>query len=262
MSSIAVFDSGVGGLTILSALKNKWPGENFVYLADTARLPYGTKSLNTIHAYVSQNLAYLNDNFDIKAIVVACNSASTALLQDPPKLKVPVFNVIEPGARIALRKSSQKKIGVLATRATVFSEAYPKSIRKIDPAAEVFQQPAPLLVPLVEEGWVDDPVTGIIVYRYTSMLAKHAVDTVIMGCTHFPVLRGALKKALGPNIELVDSSEGLIEDFSSLNLNSNGEGRLEILCTDFSPRLEETVRMILGPIPYSSLEPIDLKIRT
>lgn len=262
MSSIGIFDSGVGGLTVLSGLKKKWPGENFVYLADTARLPYGNKSLSTIQNYVTQNIAYLRAHFDLKAIVIACNSASTAILHQPPKSEIPVLNVIEPGSRVALKASHSRRIGVLATRATVFSEAYSKTIQRLDPSAHVVQQPAPLLVPLVEEGWVDDPVTGIIVYRYVSVLLRENIDTLILGCTHFPVLRDLIRKAAGPSIELVDSTMGLIDELQPMNLTTTGEGKIDILCTDFSPRLQETIAMILGPIKYSSLEPIDLKFTT
>lgn len=259
MSNVAVFDSGVGGLTVLSALRQRWPGENFIYLADTARLPYGNKSLHTIHNYVEQCLKVLRE-YKPKAVVVACNSASTALLEQPVKFDVPVFNVVEPGARKALEASQSKRIGVLGTRATVYSEAYPKAIRKLDSSAEIFQQPCPLWVPLVEEGWMDDPVTNLIVYRYASAVVKHNIDTLILGCTHFPVLKESIKKAVGTSIQLVDSSMGLIEDLAAIEMNeSRGGGKLNILCTDFSPRLEETIRLLMNGMDFDSLETVDLK---
>lgn len=258
MSAIAVFDSGVGGLTVLTALKEEFPGEDFVYLADTARLPYGSKSLHTIHQYVEQNIRFLRGEYQPKAIVIACNSASTALLEQPIQSEIPIFNVVEPGARVAVRTSTSKRIGVLGTRATVYSEAYPKAIRRLDPNAEVFQQACPLWVPLVEEGWVDDPVTNLIVYRYASTVVKQDIDTLIMGCTHFPVLRASIQKAVGPGVTLVDSSQGLVEDLAPLGLKKTGNGKLNMLCTDFSPRLEETMRLLLGEIAYDSLETVDL----
>lgn len=260
MSPIAVFDSGVGGLTVLRALHERWPGEKFVYLADTARLPYGSKSLHTIHSYVEQCVHFLR-TFEPKAIVVACNSASTALLEMPVPSDIPLFNVVEPGARVAVHTSRSKRIGVLGTRATVFSEAYSKQIRKTVPDAEVFQQACPLWVPLVEEGWIEDPVTNLIVFRYASMVLKHQIDTLILGCTHFPVLKNAIKKAVGPDITLVDSAPGLIEDLERIHPSESREsGTLQILCTDFSPRLEETIRLLLGGIRYDSLETVDLKL--
>jgi glutamate racemase len=240
-------------------LRERWPGENFIYLADTARLPYGNKSLHTIHNYVEQCLKVLRE-YQPKAVVVACNSASTAILEQPVKFDVPVFNVVEPGARKALDVSVSKRIGVLGTRATVYSEAYLKAIRKLDASAQVYQQPCPLWVPLVEEGWTDDPVTNLIVYRYASTIVKNNIDTLILGCTHFPVLKDSIKKAVGPAIQLVDSSQGLIEDLSAIEMNGAPDGgSLKILCTDFSPRLEETIRMLLKGAAFDSLETIDLK---
>ncbi len=258
MSAIAVFDSGVGGLTVLNALKAAFPGENFVYLADTARLPYGSKSLHTIRQYVEQNVRFLRGEYQPKAIVIACNSASTALLEQPLSSEVPIFNVVEPGARIAVQTSTSKRIGVLGTRATVFSEAYPKAIRRIEPEAQIFQQACPLWVPLVEEGWIEDPITNLIVYRYASPVVQHGIDTLIMGCTHFPVLKAPIQKAVGPAVTLVDSARGLIEDLKGLDLKTAGNGQLAMLCTDFSPRLDETIRLLLGDIRYDSLETVDL----
>ncbi|MBX3022252.1 MAG: glutamate racemase [Bdellovibrionales bacterium] len=258
MPAIGVFDSGVGGLTVLNALRARWPGEHFIYLADTARLPYGSKSLHTISQYVEQCIAFLR-NYDLKAVVVACNSASTALLERPMKSDVPIFNVVEPGARKAVEVSSGKRIGVLGTRATVFSEAYVRAIHRLQADTEVFQQPCPLFVPLVEEGWLDDPVTNLIVYRYVSAVVRNNIDTLIMGCTHYPALRAAIAKAAGPEIQLVDSAHGLIEDLTRIQpLEAKGGGKTQILCTDFSPRLEETIRLLLGPTPIDSLETVDI----
>jgi glutamate racemase len=257
-SAIGVFDSGVGGLTVLRALKARWPAENFIYLADTARLPYGSKCLKTISHYVEQNLSYLR-RYDLKAIVVACNSASTALLEWPIEGEVPVFNVIEPGARKAVEISATGRIGVLGTRATILGEAYPRAIRKLKGNAEIFQEPCPLFVPLVEEGWLEDPVTELVVERYVGAIHEHRVDTLILGCTHYPALRACIQKAAGPGVTLVDSSEGLIEDLTKLNLAESGpKGRIEILCTDFSPRLEETIRMLLGGAVIDKIEAVDI----
>lgn len=257
MSAIGVFDSGVGGLTVLHALRQRWPGEDFIYLADTARLPYGSKSLHTIRSYVEQNVRFLRQ-YTLKALVIACNSASTAILEQPLKSDIPILNVVEPGARKALQVTSGKRIGVLGTRATVFSEAYPRTLRRLEPSVEVFQQACPLFVPLVEEGWIDDPVTNLIVFRYISTLLPHQIDTLILGCTHYPVLKKSIEKAVGPNIQLVDSSLGLIEDLQILNMRESGQGKTKILCTDFSPRLEQTIRLLLGEMKYDSLETVDL----
>jgi glutamate racemase len=247
MKAIGVFDSGVGGLTVLRALRERWPGENFIYLADTARLPYGSKSLDTIHLYAQQNIRFLQKH-DLKAVVVACNSASTAILEKPLKFDLPVLNVVEPGARRAVATSTNGKIGVFGTRATVLSQAYVHAIQRLKPEAEVFQQPCPLLVPLVEEGWLDDPITNLIVYRYVQGIARHQVDTIILGCTHYPAVRASIQKAVGPAVQLVDSSSGVIEDLENLKLavDSGDQGSIKILCTDFSPRLKETIDLLLG----------------
>lgn len=259
MPAIGVFDSGVGGLTVLKALRQRWPAENFLYLADTARLPYGSKSLATIHNYVEQNLKFLKQ-YPLKAVVIACNTASTAVIESPISFLVPVFNVVDPGARKAVELSSGHRIGVLGTRATVFSEAYPKAIRRYAPDAEIFQQPCPLFVPLVEEGWVDDPVTNLIVYRYISSVLRHQIDALILGCTHYPVLEVAIRKAAGPNVRLVDSSLGLIEDIPKrVEMRESGEpGKTAILCTDFSPRLEETIRALLAGHTIDSIDTVDI----
>lgn len=259
MNAIGVFDSGVGGLTVLRALKRRWPAENFVYLADTARLPYGSKSLHTIHQYADQNIRFL-EKFNMKAVVVACNSASTAILEMPLKSTIPILNVVAPGARVAVKTSTTHRIGVLGTRATVMSEAYPRAIRKIAPETHVVQQACPLLVPLVEEGWFNDPVTNLIVYRYVNRFEGEQVDTLILGCTHYPALRAAIQKAVGPDVQLVDSSLGLIEDLDALGIcrEGDGGGKTQIMCTDFSPRLEETLRLLLGEMEYDSLETVDL----
>lgn len=260
MQPIAVFDSGVGGLTVLKALKNRWPQENFLYLADTARLPYGSKSLQTIYRYAEQNINYLLTH-QVKAIVVACNSASTAILQQTLKCPVPLLNVVAPGARQALKVSEQKRIGVLGTLATIHSQAYVRTIHAQNPEAQVFQMACPLWVPLVEEGWIDDPVTNLIVYRYVHTLLKNRIDTLILGCTHYPVLKAPIQKAVGPDVTLVDSSDGLIEDLEKLNIcqeSSPTKGKIEILCTDFSPRLEEIIRLLLGSIPSHGIQTVDI----
>ena len=256
--AIGVFDSGVGGLTVLRALRKKWPGENFIYLADTARLPYGSKTLSTVHNYVHQNLNFLK-RYPLKAVVVACNTASAAIIEEPIQFNQPVFNVVEPGARKAVQMSASQRIGVLGTRATILSQAYVKAILKNAPDAEVFQQACPLFVPLVEEGWVDDPVTNLIVYRYISSVMSHGIDTLILGCTHYPALENAIRKATGSSIQLVDSSLGLIEDLAVVEPKVDGnKGWLTVLCTDFSPRFEETLRMLMPEETVDSIETIDL----
>ncbi|MGZ5279028.1 MAG: glutamate racemase [Pseudobdellovibrionaceae bacterium] len=185
MAKIGVFDSGVGGLTVLKELAAHFPNEEFLYLGDTARLPYGTKSPETIRQYSEQILNFLTAR-KVDALIIACNTASS---QVPEKewLSLPVFNVIEPGAEFAVASSENKHIGVLGTRALVASGAYQKEILKLSPDAQVFAQSCPLFVPLAEEGWLEDPITNLIAYRYLHPLLESKIDTLILGCTHYPL---------------------------------------------------------------------------
>ena len=266
MSSIGVFDSGVGGLTVLEALCSAFPKENFIYLADTARLPYGSKSIETIHAYLRQNVGYLI-NHQVKAVVVACNSASTALLKYQDSFSIPVFNVIQPGSRLAVAATKNEKIAVMGTRATVLSQAYPKTINQLNPNISVTQVATPLLVPLVEEGWIDDPVTNLIVYRYLSGILRDGADTLIMGCTHYPALKKAIQKASPPDVTLIDSNAGVVSDLEAAYASgkiekptnvSSESADLKILCTDLSPRMDELIKLLLKARQPLSVEHVTL----
>lgn len=258
MSAIGLFDSGIGGLTILRALKDAFPHQDFIYLADTARLPYGTKSIATIRRYVERSLNFFSD-FKLNSIVVACNSASVALLSKPVESAVPILNVIQPGARLAVEKSKNQRIGVLGTRATILSGAYEKEIKKLNSITEVISQACPLLVPLVEEGWFDDPITNLIVFRYLSQVLNQRIDTLVLGCTHYPALKDAIAKVCGPNVELVESSQALIQDLKDvIDSSTEKKGKIQIFASDYSPRLEEAIHMLLKPNIYDSLEVVDL----
>lgn len=206
---IGVFDSGIGGLTVLKVLAEKFPDENFVYLGDTARLPYGAKSPDTIYKYSDQIIDYLI-TYGVKAIVIACNSAS-ANYPLKEKSGIPIFNVIEPGAIAAARTTESKKIGVLGTRATIKSGAYQKAIAKILPEAQIFSQACPLFVPLAEEGLDQDPITNLIVFRYLQPILAERVDTLVLGCTHYPLLKNSIHRAATNSITLVDSGIALSE---------------------------------------------------
>lgn len=262
---IGVFDSGIGGLTVLKALCQALPNENFVYLGDTARLPYGMKSAQTIKKYVEQNAQYLCRQ-DVKAIVVACNSASSVILGQKQMNSHPLYNVIEPGAQKAAQVSDSKRIGVLATKATASGAAYVRALQELDPEFHITQQAAPLLVPLVEEGWENDPLTNLVVFRYLTPLLETGVDTIIMGCTHYPVLKQALAKATGPHIHLVDSAETIASEVQRdiecerIAANPSSErGWIRILTTDSPPGLKKLAQRILGDHTISSIEHVDLQ---
>lgn len=247
---IGVFDSGIGGITVLRELAKAFPEENFLYLGDTARLPYGSKSGDTVRKYSLQNMKFLLSR-DVKAIVVACNTASTQVSEDHFS-GLPVYNVIEPGSKLACSRTENKRIGVLATRATIKAGTYTQKIQAILPDAEVLTQACPLFVPLAEEGWYDDPVTNLIAFRYLQKLKAADVDTVVMGCTHYPLLKQSIRKVFGNYVHLIDSGEAislqLAEDFRSGRLTAAEAGqdtRLTIALTDASEHFENLSNELL-----------------
>ena len=201
---IGVFDSGVGGLTVVAALRRRLPAASILYLGDTARLPYGTKSRRTVARYSQANVDFL-ERRGVDALVVACNTASAMALEDLD-VRTPHWGVLEPGASAAVAAAG-RHVGVIATESTVRSGAYEQAIRRLDPELRVSQQACPLLVPLVEEGWEDDGITERIVARYLDPLLRAEIDTLLLGCTHYPLLRSVLARVCGPDVTLVDSAE-------------------------------------------------------
>jgi glutamate racemase len=203
---IGVFDSGVGGLTVLHALESAVPGEALVYLGDTARVPYGSTSAETVIRY-SIEAAHFLKRHDVKLLVVACNTASSVALDAVAhEAGVPVLGVILPGARRAAEKTRGGRIGVIGTRATIGSEAYPHAIRTLRPDAHVLSRPCPLFVPLAEEGWTDNDVARQVAERYLAPFRSDEVDTLVLGCTHYPLLRDVIAGVMGPEVQLVDSA--------------------------------------------------------
>jgi len=245
--AIGVFDSGLGGLTVLKELIKNFPKENFVYLGDTARLPYGSKSPEVIRKYTEQNIQFLIQQ-NVKCIVVACNSASTVI--DFNELHgTPIYNVITPGAKKALDVSVTKRIGLLGTRATIASRAYQQRILKMDMNVDIFDMACPLFVPFAEEGMDLDPITNLIAFRYIQPLVDQKIDTLILGCTHYPLLRGSIQRVTQQSIALVDSGETIAlllkEDFSQGRLKQSGSGLVRILTTDFSQHFKNLAEKIL-----------------
>lgn len=237
---IGVFDSGIGGLTVVAALRKLLPAENIFYIGDTARVPYGGKSRSTIERY-SQELSGLLLAERAKLIVVACNTASALgvpLLQET--LRIPVTGVIEPGAQAAVKATRSGKVGVIGTRATIASRAYERAIEALNPDVKVFAESCPLLVPLIEEGWLDDPVTDSIIQRYLEKFVRAGVDTLVLGCTHYPLLRPAIQRFTGSGVILVDSAQNtalsvqkLIRQ-QKLAAPQKNLGRLQVALTDQS----------------------------
>jgi glutamate racemase len=203
---IGVFDSGIGGLTVLSALAAALPGEDFIYLGDTARLPYGTKSSEVIIRYSRENTEFLLAK-GIKMLVVACNTSSAVALDAIAGATiVPVIGVIEPGARAAAKASRSGKIGVIGTEATIASGAYTRAIQRLRPDAEIYTRACPLLVPLAEEGWTDNRVAELTVAHYLESLKQSGIDTLLLGCTHYPLLTAMFARVLGPGVKIIDSA--------------------------------------------------------
>lgn len=213
---IGVFDSGVGGLTVAREIMRQLPDENMVYFGDTARVPYGSKSRDNIIRYSRQIIRFLRTK-DVKAIVIACNTASAFAL-DIVKAEsdIPVMGVIVPGARAAVQATKNKKIGVIGTEATIRSRMYSKTIEKMDPEMEVVEKPCPLFVPVVEEGFAKHRIAEEVIDYYLASIRESDIDTMILGCTHYPLLRSRIMKYLGEGINLVNPAYETAMELKSL----------------------------------------------
>jgi glutamate racemase len=209
--AIGVFDSGIGGLTVVRSLMERLPFENIIYFGDTARVPYGIKSVETINRYAAQITEFLIKK-DVKLLIVACNTMAAVAHQSIVDLSpVPVLEVIDASARIATKSTRTKSIGVIGTPATINSNAYARAIHLLDKEAKVFSQACPLFVPLVEEGWFDHPATKLIVQEYLKPVIAEQIDTLVLGCTHYPLLKPLLQDILGPQVNLIDSAEAMAD---------------------------------------------------
>jgi len=259
---VGIFDSGIGGLTVLAELRRRFPEEQFLYLGDTARLPYGTKSPDTVVRY-ALGAARALVRRQIKLLVVACNTASAlALAALREAVPVPVLGVVEPGARAAAAATTRRHVGVIGTESTIASSAYVRALQALLPNAQVLTRACPLFVPLAEEGWFDHPVTHQVAEAYLADLAQAGIDTLILGCTHYPLLRRAIAAAVGPGVALVDSAAAVADqvaaDLAAARLGRGRRGGLELLVTDAAARFARIATYILGdPLP-APLELIDL----
>jgi len=205
--SIGIFDSGVGGLTVLKEVVKALPQEDIIYFGDTARFPYGTKSPETVVRYSLEIASFLIKR-DIKLLVVACNTASAVSLESlQSHLSIPIVGVIEPGARRAVSTTKSGKVGVIGTEGTIRSSAYAKAIKRLNPEVEVITRACPLFVPLAEEGWTDNEVAKLTARTYLAGLKEEGIDTLVLGCTHYPILKGTIAEVMGTGVHLVDSGE-------------------------------------------------------
>ncbi|PIU40840.1 MAG: glutamate racemase [Candidatus Omnitrophica bacterium CG07_land_8_20_14_0_80_42_15] len=213
---IGVFDSGLGGLTTVKEIFKRLPNENIVYFGDTARVPYGSKSKETITQFSIENTQFLL-KFNAKLIVVACNTSSSLSLNSlKAHFKVPIIGVIAPGVKKAMSVTKNNRIGVIGTRATIASKSYEKEIKKRNSVTKCLSRSCPLFVPLVEEDWIGDEVTYTVARRYLQPLMKYNIDTLILGCTHYPLLKGVIKRVVGKKVNLVDSAEEVALDAKRL----------------------------------------------
>ncbi len=249
---IGVFDSGIGGLTVVKSIDSFLPSENIIYFGDTARVPYGTKSNSTIIEYSLQNAAFLTQK-NVKMIVVACNTASSVALNAlREKHKVPVIGMIEPGAKAAIKITKNNKIGVIGTESTISNRAYSSELLKLDNSLTVYEKACPLFVPLAEEGWTDHKATKLVAEEYLHEFKEHGIDTLILGCTHYPILKEIIQEVVGESVTLIDSgSAASVEMENYLNgrgikNTSNNLGSHEFYVSDLPKKFKQIADRFLG----------------
>jgi len=249
--AIGIFDSGLGGLTIFKQVRAMLPRENIIYFGDSAHVPYGSKSKETVAGY-SVNIAKFLESKKVKLILIACNTASALALADVKNsVNVPVLGVISPGAKCAAAASKNKKVAVIATESTVKSGAYPAHIKKLDKKINTAQYACPLFVPVIEEGLLEGPITDLIIKKYLTPVKAAGADTVILGCTHYPVIKKSIAKHFGRGVRLVDSAEEITKEAKALltqknMLKTKGKAQVQIYASDSPLRFAKLARRITG----------------
>jgi len=249
---IGFFDSGIGGLTVVKSVIELLPNENIVYFGDTARVPYGSKSNETVIEYTLQAANFLLRK-NIKLLVVACNTASSVALKELKRfLTIPVIGMIEPGSKMALQETKKGIIGVIGTRSTINNKAYSSEIKKLNPKVKVIEKACPLFVPLAEEGWINHKATELIAKEYLTELKEKKIDTLVLACTHYPILSEVIQKVVGKNVKLVHSGDPaakIIEEYLNgrgLRNNSNHLGKREFYVSDVPTKFHEVAERFLG----------------
>ena len=252
---IGIFDSGLGGLTVARAITDLNPLFDIIYFGDTARTPYGSKSQKTVIQYAIENTEFLL-NKGASYIVVACNSASSAAIEIlRKKFSIPIFEVISPAVEMTLSDPDTKKVGVIGTRATINSKIYDAMIKAVRPDIKVYSNPCPLLVPLVEEGWLKRPETKMIVKKYLHPLKAFQIDTLILACTHYPIIKKLISKKAGKRVRIIDSAQSVanqlrqyfhLNKISSPNSAINKQGVCEFYVSDITPHFEKIAKSIFN----------------
>jgi len=262
--SIGVFDSGLGGLTAVKSLMRELPNENIVYFGDTGRLPYGTKTEETIKRYSKSDINFLLSK-DVKMVIIACGTASSVALDSlKDEYDIPIIGVVEAGAKAAVTKNKNGKIGVLGTSATINSNSYFNMIKKLSPETEVYQKACPLFVPLVENGHFDTKVTELVIEEYLTPIKEAGVDTLILGCTHYPLLEKAIKRFMGDNVSIINVCDELAKTVKGVlgddELNeSTKEGIAEYYVSDAPESFEKLGGVFLDRKIYGQVRKIDIE---
>jgi glutamate racemase len=261
---IGVFDSGIGGLTVVKRFLSTLPNEDIIYFGDTARVPYGSKSNSTVIEYSLQDARFLI-NKNVKAIVVACNTASSIAIEEIRKnFDVPVIGMIGAGSKAAVESTRNKKIGVIGTRATISNKAYSKRILELNPDVEVFEKACPLFVPLAEEGWIEHEATYKIAEEYLGELREKEIDTLVLGCTHYPILSGVIQKVMGNRVTLIDSgvasAEVVKKELEKKGLLSfiKQTGHSQFYVSDIPVKFKEIAELFLGK-PINEVQKVELE---
>lgn len=263
-AAIGVFDSGVGGLTVAREIIRQLPEESITYFGDTARVPYGSKSKDTIIRYSRQIIRFLKTK-NVKAIVVACNTASAFALDTIEKeIDIPIIGVVKPGAKSAVESTKNKRIGIIGTEGTIKSELYTQYIQSIDPEITVVGKACPLFVPLVEEGMLHDSVTDEVASRYLESMKEENIDSLILGCTHYPLLRSTVGKIMGPEVNLVNpayetaiSLDGLLRQ-NGIRADKDAKPEYEFYVSDAEEKFKEFANSIM-PLHIEKINQINIE---
>ena len=262
-SPIGIFDSGIGGLTVAKRIIAMLPNENIVYFGDTARVPYDTKSNETVIEYSYQDAQFLI-NKNVKLIIVACNTASSiAINKLKEKFNIPIIGMIEPGTHLALESTKNGRIGVIGTNATISNKAYSSELNRVEKDLKIIEKPCPLFVPIAEEGWLDHEATKLIAKEYLQDLIDFGVDTVILGCTHYPLLSGVIQEVMGDSVKLIDSGMAAsleVEDYLNgrgVRNDSNQLGTHQFYVSDLPAKFKSVAERFLGT-EVKHIEKIDI----